>query len=61
MRNLTAFVIYQNDSVLPEEGYMLGELLSNRIKSFTLAGVSSDYSEILITSECPGVEVTTAC
>ena len=61
LENLTAFVIYQNDSIIPEEGYSLGKLEANRIKTFNLENVSSDYREILITTHCPEVNRRITC
>jgi flagellin-like protein len=62
LKNVTTFVIYQNESVIPESGYALGLLKANTLKTFKLANVSSDYKELLITTHCsPEVEVKTTC
>lgn len=61
LKNLTAFVIYINKSIIPEGGYSLGILEPNVIKSYELENVGPDYDEILITTHCPTVRVTTSC
>ncbi len=60
LKNVTAFIIYANGSVLPEEGYLLGELKGNTLKTFEIQNVSA-FSSILITTHCPSVRVETTC
>lgn len=61
LKNLTGFVIYGNGSILPEEGYSLGNLKGRIIKTFIMDNVAPDYEEILITTHCPGVDRRTTC
>jgi len=65
LKNVTAFVIYENDSIIPEKGYYLGELPANSLKNFRFGNesqpVGSDYKEILITTHCSLVRESTKC
>ena len=65
LKNITAFVIYENDSIIPEEGYYLGELPANSLKNFKFGSesqpVGNDFKEILITTHCSLVRESTKC
>jgi len=62
LRNLTAFVYYTNGSV--STGVELNGTLktgTEAIKTFSLTGVSSDFSSIIIKTHCPDVETSSSC
>ena len=61
LKNLTAFVNYQNGTVF---GISLNETLktgTDSIKTFTISDVSSDFSSILVKTQCSGVEASDKC
>lgn len=58
--NMTAFVEYSNGTI--SNAISLNQSLpSNTIKGFSVSGISSDFSNILIKSSCPGLSRKTAC
>lgn len=61
LKNLTAFINYNNGSV---SGISLNETLrtgADSIKTFTISDVSSDFSSVLVKTHCPGVESSDKC
>jgi len=61
LKNLTAFINYNNGTVF---GNSLNETLktgTESIKTFTISSVSSDFSSILVKTHCPGVEASDKC
>jgi flagellin-like protein len=62
LKNLTAFISYPNGS--SSSGINLNSTLeigANAVKSFTISGIPSDFSEILIKTHCPDIEVSDKC
>ncbi len=58
--NLTAFVEYPNGTIT--SGVSLSPALTaNTIKSYSVSGVSSDFSIILIKTSCPDISRSTTC
>lgn len=58
--NLTAFIEYSNGTV--GSSISLNQSLpANTIKSFSVSGVSSDFSNILIKTGCPDISRSTSC
>ena len=61
LKNLTAFVNYNNGTV---SGISLNDTLktgTDSIKTFTIPHVSSDFSSVLVKTHCPGVESSDKC
>ena len=61
LKNLRVFVKYENESIIPSQGYFLGELPANSLKSFKIGPISADYREIVIKTHCPTVTKTIHC
>lgn len=62
LKNLTAFINFPNGSSYL--GSSLNTSLNtgaNAVKSFTISGISSDFSSVLIKTNCPDVEVSEKC
>lgn len=58
--NLTAFIEYGNGTIIG--GISLNQTLSaNTIKSFSVSGVSPDFSNLLIKTGCPDISRSTVC
>ncbi len=58
--NLTAFIEYPNGTI--SNGISLnGSLVANTIKSYTVSGVFSDFSNILIKTSCADVSRLDPC
>lgn len=62
LKNLTAFINYRNGTV--SSGISLNDTLktgADSIKSFSVSGISSDFSTILVKTQCPDVEASDKC
>lgn len=60
IKNLTANVIYPDASIISVS--LNGTLPSGgALKSFTVGGVTSGYSNIELKTECPALSVSTSC
>jgi flagellin-like protein len=62
LKNLTAFINFPNGSSYL--GSSLNATLNtgaNAVKSFTISGISPDFSSVLIKTNCPNVEVSEKC
>ena len=59
LKNLTLFVIYSNNSV---QSISLNDTLKqNDLKSFSVSGISSDYSIITVRTHCPQITESNGC
>ena len=59
LRNLTAFIVYPDGRVTNTN--LNGTLPTGFIKSYTIPGVHTGYSSILVKTECPGLSVSKSC
>ncbi len=60
LKNLTAYISYSNNSV--SSGITLNvSLLGNELKSFSMSGVSSDFSSVLVKTHCPESTASSTC
>jgi len=62
MYNLTAFINFANTSVssgVPLNGTL--KIGAESIKSFFISDISSDFSSILVKTQCPMVEASSTC
>lgn len=59
LRNLTAQIIYANNTI--DNKPLTGSLPANILKSFSISGVSPDYSSLTIRTHCPQLSVSSAC
>ena len=60
--NLTAYVQYSNGTILPSTGINLNQSLpASSIRSYSVSGVSSDFSSVLIKTNCPELSRSNAC
>lgn len=61
--NLTAFLQYSNGTV--GGGIVINQTLTgsppNNIRSYTLTGVASDFSNLLVKTNCPELSRSTTC
>lgn len=58
--NLTAFVEYGNGTV--SSGIPLNQSLpGSTIRSYSLSGISSDFSNVIIKTSCPELSRSTGC
>jgi flagellin-like protein len=59
LKDLVAFIVYQNGTVA---NYSLNATLpGNSMRGFTISNVSPDYSSITIKTHCPEVDARSAC
>lgn len=59
VKNITAHVIYDNGTIGFHSG--LANLPTSRINAYTISGVSSNYQELTIKTNCPDVTHTDDC
>lgn len=62
LNNLTAFINFVNSST--SSGISLNNTLkigAESIKSFSISDISPDFSSILVKTQCPTVEASSAC
>jgi len=59
LKNLTTYVFYPNNTI---DTQSLGETLpANTIKAFSISGVGSDFSELVVKTECPDLSADSSC
>lgn len=59
LKDLVAFIIYRNNTI--QQIPLDKDLPANQIQSFSISGISSDYSSITIRTHCPGLSVSDDC
>lgn len=60
--NLTAYIQYGNGTILPSTGVNLNESLpASTIRSYSVSGVSSDFADLLIKTNCPELSRSNTC
>lgn len=59
LKNITAFVIYDNGTVGSQSGF--SSLPGGQIQTYTFSGVNSNYQELTIKTHCPDVRQTDDC
>ncbi|MBI2084666.1 MAG: hypothetical protein HYT70_03600 [Candidatus Aenigmarchaeota archaeon] len=57
--NITAYVEYSNGTI--SENPLNTTLVGNSIRSYTVTGVSSDFSRLLIKTNCPELSRASVC
>lgn len=62
LKNLTAYVEYNNGTILPSGGYALNESLpGGKIGIYSISNVGSDFSKLLIKTHCPELSRSSTC